>query len=56
MRKVLKKDLVHDAKRDIGRASVRRKRRMEGTKHALNDDDEGLHWLRLGGKGGCDDF
>jgi hypothetical protein len=31
MRKVLKKELVHDAKRDIGRASVRRKRRVEDT-------------------------
>jgi hypothetical protein len=41
--KFLKKDLVHDAKRDIGQASVRRKRSVEDTEHALNDDDEGLH-------------
>ncbi len=47
---------MHDEERDIGRASVRRKRRVEDTQHALNEYDEGLHWLRQGGKGGCDDF
>jgi hypothetical protein len=29
---------------------------VEDIEHALNDDDEGLHWLMQGGKGGRDDF